>query len=111
MNSFDIYVHPSICTESFGVAVLEASACGCPVVATRVGGVPEVCIDGQTGILVEPNNSDVLADAIIKLAKNAQLRNNMGMAGRDFVVKNYDWNKNVRTMLELMEKTVLEYKK
>jgi glycosyltransferase involved in cell wall biosynthesis len=111
LNSFDIYVHPSICTESFGVAVLEASACGCPVVATRIGGVPEVCIDGRTGILVEPNNPDALADAIIKLAKNPELRHNMARAGREFVVNNYDWNKNVESMLRVMKDTILKNKK
>ncbi|MBU1260237.1 MAG: glycosyltransferase family 4 protein [Planctomycetes bacterium] len=110
-NSFDVFVHPSICQESFGVSILEASACGCPVVATRVGGVPEVCIDGQTGILIEPNNPDVLAEAIIKLAKNPELRNNIGRAGRDFVVKNYYWKENVQTMLETLQKTVSEYRK
>jgi glycosyltransferase involved in cell wall biosynthesis len=111
-NSFDIFVHPSIWdSETFGVVVVEASACGCPVVATRVGGVPEVCIDGQTGILVEPNNPDALAEAIIKLAKNPQLRHNMGKAGRDFVVNNYDWNKNVQSMLQVMKNTISEYKK
>jgi len=111
MRSFDVYVHPSICQESFGVSILEASACGCPVVATRVGGVPEVCIDGQTGILIEPNNPDVLAKAVIKLAKEPELCNNMGRAGRDFVVKNYDWNKNVQTMVETLQNTVSEYRK
>jgi glycosyltransferase involved in cell wall biosynthesis len=111
-NSFEVFAHPSRWdSETFGVVVVEASACGCPVVATRVGGVPEVCIDGQTGILVEPNNPDVLADAIIKLATNPQLRNNMGRAGRDFVVESYDWKENVQTMLETLQKTISEYRK
>lgn len=110
LHSLDIYVHPSICQESFGVSILEASACGIPVVATRVGGVPEVCIDGQTGLLIEPNNPEALAEAIIKLANDPELRHNMGQAGRDFVVNNYDWNRNVQTMLETLQKTVLDYK-
>jgi glycosyltransferase involved in cell wall biosynthesis len=71
-NSFDVFAPPSILdSETFGVVVVEASACG----------VPEVCIGGKTGILVEPKNPDALAKAIIKLAKDPDLLKNMGKAG------------------------------
>lgn len=112
MRSFDVIAHPSIYpSESFGVVVVEASACGVPVVATMVGGVPEVCIDGKTGILVEPKNSAALAEAVIKLAKDRNLRESMGRAGREFVVGNYQWNGNVQTMLEILQRLVKEYTK
>ncbi len=77
-----IMVMPSVMeSESFGVAVLEASTCGRAVVASRVGGVPEVLMDGQTGILVPPTNSEKLAEAIIKLATDPELCRQMGQNG------------------------------
>ena len=59
--------------EGMGLVLLEAQACGLPVVATRVGGIPEVVKDGETGILVEPKNSLALSDAIIKLLTDEKL--------------------------------------
>jgi glycosyltransferase involved in cell wall biosynthesis len=102
LAGIDIFVMPSISDgESFGVAALEASASGLPVVASRVGGVPEVVIDGVTGILVDRCNSDQLAVAINKLIDDPGLRIQMGQAGRDFVEKNYRWEKNVEAMENL----------
>ncbi len=102
MQTFDAFVNCST-TESFGVAILEASACGLPVVVTKVGGVAEVCLEGQTGIMVEANNSKELAQALIRLAKDRDLRTKMGLAGRKFVLENYIWRDNVDKMLTLME--------
>jgi L-malate glycosyltransferase len=101
LSSIEIFVMPSITDEGFGVAALEASATRLPVVATRVGGVPEVVEDGVTGILVERSNVKQLADAIIKLIENPDLRSQMGQAGRDFVEQNYRWEENVRSMEKL----------
>ena len=100
MRTFDIYVNSSVYdSESFGVVIIEASACGLPVVATRVGGVPEVCIDGETGIMVEPNDPNMLARAIVELASNPQKRHEMGRKGRQFVIDHYVWKNNVEAML------------
>ena len=63
LNAADIFVLASL-WEGFGVAVAEAMACGLPVVATSVGGIPEVVEDGKTGFLVEPKNSELLAEKI-----------------------------------------------
>ncbi len=104
LRSFDVFVQPSVCEESFGVAVLEASACGAAVVATRVGGVSEVCLDGQTGIMVEPNDEDALADAIITLANDNEKKIRMGKAGREFAVENYNWYENVDKAINEFEK-------
>jgi len=107
MAGFDVLVNCSH-AESFGVVVLEASACGIPVVATRVGGVPEVCRHGETGLLVPPNDVDALAEAIIRLARDPELREEMGRAGRAFVLQNHAWQNDVDRMLGLLEDLVGE---
>jgi glycosyltransferase involved in cell wall biosynthesis len=81
LQGLDIFVSSSI-IEGCPMAVLEAMACGLPVVATRVGGVPEVVVDGQTGILVPPKDPQSLADAISTLLADPGKRKAMGYAGR-----------------------------
>ncbi|HMN16449.1 MAG TPA: glycosyltransferase [Ignavibacteriaceae bacterium] len=98
-NKLDIYVAPSL-EESFGVAVLEASACNKPVVVSNVGGLPEVVDQGVTGFIVEPRNPIELADAIQKLIINSSLRVEMGRKGRDKVIQEYEWKKSVSSMAE-----------
>ena len=65
----DVFVLPSI-VEAFGIAVIEAMACGKPVIATRIGPFPEIIRDGETGILVPLHSLVRLADAIIDLAQD-----------------------------------------
>ncbi len=104
-----LMVMPSVMdSESFGVAAVETSACGRAVVASRIGGVPEVVIDGKTGILVEPENPKALADAIITLAKDPAKCKKMGRAGYDYVKENYDWEKSLEAMSELYDKLIYE---
>jgi colanic acid/amylovoran biosynthesis glycosyltransferase len=69
-------------TEMFGVAFLEAQGDGLPVVTGRSGGIPEIVVDGQTGILFEPGDIDEHANALLELAHNAELRLRMGLAAR-----------------------------
>ncbi len=97
--------------ESFGVAVLDAAAVARPVVTTNVGGIPEVVIDGQTGILIPPGDPKSLAEAIIKLGGDVDLMNNMGQAGRTMVNDRFDWNKSLDMMTELYERLIYERKK
>ena len=105
----DIAVMPSVLeSETFGVAALEASAMKIPVIASNVGGVPEVIKDGETGILVEPKNVSDLAKAITKLIENKDLRSRMGKAGREFVKENYKWEKNAKKM-ETVYRHLLNY--
>src|SRR5690606_6228279 len=77
----DIYVQPSR-ADAFHLSVPEAMATGLPVVANRVGGLPEQVIDGETGLLVAPGDIDALAGAIATLAGDAALRFDMGQAGK-----------------------------
>ena len=104
--TFDVFVNPSICQESFGVSILEASACGVPVIATRVGGVPEVCLDRQTGILVPPRDPVALADAIVQLAAEPAEAHRMGLQGREFVLTRYQWQNNVEEMLKIFKQLI-----
>ncbi len=102
LHGIDIFAMPSISDgESFGVAALEASSTGLPVVATKVGGVPEVVMDDKTGLLVEPRNVSELAGALEKLIVNPDLRERMGRAGRAFVEADYRWESNLKAMNDL----------
>jgi glycosyltransferase involved in cell wall biosynthesis len=84
LPSLDVFVQPSF-TEGLPVAVLEASAAGLPVVATAVGGTPEVVADGTTGFLVSAGRPDALAEKIARLLKDDTLRQQMGCQGRQRV--------------------------
>jgi len=86
-------------SESFGVAVVEAMACGKPVVVSNVGGLPEVVEEGKTGFVVPPRNPEEIAKAIERLILNKDLREKMGQAGRERVMAIYDWNLCVDKMV------------
>lgn len=88
MSEIDILVHPAD-QESFGRVVVEAMAAGLPVVGVRGGGVAEIVVDGQTGILVEPNNAAALATAIEEVACDAALRQRLGEQGRQRAMNCY----------------------
>ncbi|MBL7086416.1 MAG: glycosyltransferase [Candidatus Cloacimonetes bacterium] len=98
LNKIDIFVMPSF-SEAFGVAALEASAVGIPVIGSQVGGIPEVIEDGVTGILVPPGNVEALINALEKLVKSPELRYEYGNNGWKFVQKRYVWEDNVNELL------------
>ena len=81
LSVLDIFVISSL-WEGQPIAMLEAMAAGCPVVATKVGGVPEIIIEEKNGLLAEPEDSDSLALKILKLVENNDLRDNIGRAGK-----------------------------
>jgi glycosyltransferase involved in cell wall biosynthesis len=101
MQATNIFVMPSTCQESFGVAAIEASACQVPVVATKVGGVPEAVVDGKTGVLVPPFDAGALAEACIGLIRDEGRRREMGRVGRQFVLDHYQWHENAARMGEV----------
>lgn len=102
LQKHHIMVMPSVMeSESFGVAALEASACGRPVIASWVGGVPEVVRREETGILVPPRDVEKLTEAIIRLARDGGLRERMGRNGWVYAKENYDWEQSLDRMSEL----------
>ena len=93
-----LFVLPSL-TEGISLTLLEAMACGLPVVATRVGGNPEVVQGGQTGLLVPSGDPAALAGAILELLSDDACCRRMGLAGRRRVEDNFD----VRRMVAAYE--------
>jgi len=98
-NCSDLVVLPSL-QEGQGITILEAQATAKPVVACKVGGIPEIVIDGKTGILVRPNSFE-LANAILRLIMDEDLRRKMGENGRKFVCEKYTWEKCAIGMLNV----------
>jgi glycosyltransferase involved in cell wall biosynthesis len=109
LNKFDIFVALSR-SESFGVAVLEAGAAGKPVVVSNIGGLPEVVIPNETGLIVENENAEEAADAIEKLILNFELRKLMSFNAKNHVAKNYSWDYSVQKMIGLYEETIQVFK-
>ena len=78
----DVLLVPSRWFEAFSLVLAEAAACGVPAVATRIGGIPEVVLDGETGLLVPPGDRPALQAAITRLLSDADLRARLGAAAR-----------------------------
>ena len=79
--------------EGFGISLAEASACGIPVVAGRSGGIPEAVRDGETGMLVDAERPDAVAEALRGLLADEALRRRLGAGGRRAVVEHYNWDR------------------
>jgi glycosyltransferase involved in cell wall biosynthesis len=110
LQEHHIMVMPSL-EEAFGVAVLEASACGRPVIASRVGGVPEVLSHGETGVLVTPGDVDELTKAIIELATDRDKCRAMGDSGREFVRDMYSWSISLDKVTAIYDRLCLPAKR
>jgi starch synthase len=96
------FVCPSL-YEPLGIVNLEAMACGTAVVASRVGGIPEVVADGETGLLVPPGDPVALADAVNALVRDQALAAAMGRRGRERAVAEFDWAGIARQTVRLYE--------
>ena len=100
LAAMDVYVHPSL-KEAFGLAVAEAMAMGKPVVASQVGGIPEVVENGVTGILAPPGDFNALAAALRTLLKDPEKRQQMGEAGRRRVLERFRLEQSVSVVEKL----------
>jgi glycosyltransferase involved in cell wall biosynthesis len=85
----DIYAQPSL-YEGMPASVLEAMASGLPVVGTRVNGIEDLVVDGETGLLVEAGDVDALADALGRLLEQPRMRSAMGRAARERIIRHFD---------------------
>ena len=100
LGSIDVLI---LCShmENLPYSVMEAMASGLPVIATRVGGLPDLVVDGETGFLVESNDAAALADRISKLAADRALRQRMGQAGRRKIEAEFLAGASVKSHLDL----------
>jgi len=96
----DLFVYPSL-SEGFGIAPLEAMACGTPVIASNKASLPEVI--GDAAVLIEPSNVNKLSETIVTILKSQQLRNELRDKGLRHV-KNFSWNKTANRILQICEK-------
>lgn len=103
MRGFDVFVLPSL-AEGISNTVLEAMATGLPVVATRVGGNPELVVDGVTGVLVPPANPAAMAEAIGRYVEDGDMRAEHGRAGRRRVLESFSIQNMVERYLALYDR-------
>jgi glycosyltransferase involved in cell wall biosynthesis len=91
LNSCALFVLPSL-WEPFGIAILEAMACGKAVVASNCGGIPEIVRDNETGVLVPPGNTETLSQAITALLSDSARRQVLGEKGRAVALAEFGWD-------------------
>jgi len=107
LAALDLFVLPSL-NEGMGRVLLEAMAVGCPVVATRVGGIPDIVADGTTGLLVPPRDDRALAEAILTLLRDRSRRAAYGEAARRHVDGRFDVETMVRNIERLYDEVWCE---
>ena len=89
-------------SEGFGMVAVEGMACSKPVIATKVGGLEEIVIDGYNGLLVEKNNPNDLKEKILELINNEELRKTLGKNGKEFS-KKFSWIKCAESFKNIYE--------
>ena len=104
-NAADVFVLDSrrfdLLVEGFGIAILEASACGLPVIGGRSGGIPEAVRDGETGLVIDPEAPAAVAAAVSQLLADGETRRRMGAAGRAAVERYYNWDRVVADLIAI----------
>src|SRR5256885_2045684 len=105
LSAADVLLLPSE-QESFGLAALEAMACEVPVIASRVGGVPEVVTDGETGFLSEVGNLEKMAEDAARLLADGELRRKMGRRARESAVERYRTDIVIPKYIEFYERVL-----
>ncbi|HLB81570.1 MAG TPA: glycosyltransferase family 4 protein [Gemmatimonadales bacterium] len=96
-NAADLFVLTSrrhdLLVEGFGISCVEASACGLPVIGSRSGGIPEAIREGETGLLVDPEDPAAVTAAVVSVLEDESLRRRLGAAGRAAVESYYNWDR------------------
>jgi glycosyltransferase involved in cell wall biosynthesis len=102
----DLVCHPSH-WESFAIVNIEAIACGAPVITTRLDAVEDYITDGETGILVPPNDPEALAGALKQLLDDDALREQLAIAGRE-VATSYSWERQASTLTNTLQRLLFK---
>ncbi len=105
LSLLDVFVMPSL-QEGLGLSVMEAQAAGLPVIASRVGGLPDLIEDGKTGILVEPKDEIGLAQAVIGLLKDKARAKEIGLKAQQFIIRELSADKMVLKTLNVYEQFI-----
>jgi glycosyltransferase involved in cell wall biosynthesis len=103
-----IAVVPSVWAEPFGKAAIEAMACGLPVIATKTGGLPEIVVEGKTGLLVTPGDPVALAEAIQRLVMDQNLARAMGQAARADVLQRFSLDRWIQRFEDLHQEIMAD---
>jgi glycosyltransferase involved in cell wall biosynthesis len=103
-------VVPSLWEEVFGIVAIEAMAAGKPVIASKIGGLPETVVDRVTGLLVQPGNILELTEAISRLYNNVGEAREFGFAGRERVLKYYDSDQHFEKLMEVYKLAIEEHR-
>ncbi len=106
MAASDVFVHASTEPEPYGIVLVEAMAAAKPIIATRGGGPDEIVADGVTGFLVEPGDSQMLAERMATLLSDASLRSQMGQEGRKRVLECFSAEQRVDRLELFLEEVV-----
>lgn len=93
--------------EGFGIAFIEANACGKAVIGGRSGGVPDAVVDGVTGMLVTPEDVDDIARTVVRLLGDSQLARRLGEQGRERVIKELNWENRAERLHEVCERVIM----
>lgn len=101
----DIFVLPSL-YEGFGIPIVEAMASGTPVIATNVGGIPEILANSGAGIVIPPGDARALTKALRLLAENPSVRRKMGERGLRIAREKYDWKKRIGDVIQLYKEVI-----
>lgn len=107
-QSASMLIFPSTSEEGFGLVCVEALACECPVIAADWPSTRGIITHGETGYLVEPGNVSALAEKILLLLDAPECRHNFGKAGRDSVIRRYDWSVISSSYTDLINKAIAQ---
>jgi phosphatidylinositol alpha-1,6-mannosyltransferase len=89
--------------EGFGIVYLEAGACEIPVIGSRVGGIPDAVLEGETGVLVDPESPIALKEALIEMLSRPDRGKSMGVVARQRILNELNWQASADQLLRLME--------
>lgn len=102
LQASDVFVRASL-SEGLGISFLEAMAAGIPIIATPVGGIPDFLLDGETGVACRPRDPGSIAEAALKLARDASLKSRIIHQARAIASSRYDWDKIAARMRAILE--------